>query len=45
MAFAGFLKIPGDGLVESVVTFADQRFDGGVVDFFADFFVAMWVLP
>jgi hypothetical protein len=32
MALADFLKRPGPGLVESVFTLADQRFDGGVVE-------------
>src|ERR1700712_6138798 len=49
ICFPLFLKRPGSGLVESVVTLADQRFAGGVVDlsdlvavvfFVADFFAA-----
>ncbi|MDE1162600.1 MAG: hypothetical protein PW792_11730 [Acidobacteriaceae bacterium] len=43
MVFADFLKSPGPGFVESVVTFADHRFAGGVVDRFADFFGAFFV--
>src|SRR5580693_133104 len=41
--FALFLNRPGPGFVESVFTFADQRFEGGVVDFFAVFFAAFFV--
>src|SRR3978361_2385808 len=44
ICFAPFLKRPGPGLVESVFTFPDQRFAGGVADFFAaDFFAAFLV--
>jgi len=43
--FALCLKRPGLGLVESVVTLADQRLEGGVVDFFAvDFFADFLVV-
>jgi hypothetical protein len=36
ISFEDFLKSPGEGLVESVFTFADHRREGGVVERLAD---------
>jgi hypothetical protein len=37
MALALFLKMPGEGLVESVFTLEDQRLEGGVAERLPDF--------